>query len=180
MHATGIYPLDEILPNRAVGYYRVCKQNKCDWKNNYFQVAFSGTAAGGSYSTVENLFNFSQFLHGGKLLNSNFTRLVLSPEVIQTAKNNYVKNLKIGDAYIHGNFSPYGFAGAGNKFGFAIWHNPTLMGHTGGTFGAPALFLMSPQNDYTIIILSNMDGGMILLYKKIREGLDFKGIIENL
>jgi hypothetical protein len=50
----------------------------------------------------------------------------------------------------------------------------------GGTSGASALFLMSPDNHYTIIILSNIDAGTIFLYQKIREALGFKGSIENM
>ena len=34
-------------------------------------------------------------------------------------------------------------------------------------------------HQYTIIILSNLDKGTTLLYKKIREALEFKGAIEN-
>lgn len=178
---TGIYPLDAIVKNRAVGYYHSCKSKmiECRWKNNNFEAPFIGTAAGGAYSTVEDLFKFSQALFRNELLGAEMRKQVFSIMISQPSNGIRVKSLKIGGMDIPENFSPYGFAGAWNKFGFAVWNNPSLIGHTGGTIGAAALFAMSPDNQYTIIILSNVDNGTTLLYKKIREALELKGAIKN-
>ena len=178
---TRIYPLDAIVKNRAVGYYRSCKSKmkECLWRNNNFEAPFIGTAAGGAYSTVEDLFKFSQSLFRNELLGAEMRKQVFSTMISQPSNVIRVKSLKIGGMDIPENFSSYGFAGAWNKFGFAVWNNPSLIGHTGGTTGAAALFAMSPDNQYTIIILSNIDNGTTLLYKKIREALEFKEAIEN-
>lgn len=179
MANTGIYPLDEIIQNRSVGYYYKCNKSTCKWKNNNYEAPFIGTAAGGAYSTVDDLFKFSQAMYGNKLLNSFLTRQVLSTSVIQPDNNIFVKNLKIGNRCVPENFSTYGFAGAWNKFGIAVWENPDLIGHTGGTDGAAALFVMSPDNKYTIIILSNISDGTTPLYQKIREAFGFSDAIKN-
>lgn len=179
MMDTGIYPLNAIVKNRAVGYYLSCKSNDCQWKNNYFEVPFIGTAAGGAYSTVGDLFKFSQSLFRNELFSPEMRKQVFSTIIAQPIDTTHVRLLKIGDIEIPENFSSYGFAGAWNKFGFAVWDNPDLIGHTGGTRGAAALFAISPDNRYTIIILSNIDNGTTLLYKNIRQALEFKGVIEN-
>ncbi len=180
MNNTGIWALDEVVKNRAVGYYYSCKRNSCAWKNNYYQAPFIGTAAGGAYSTVNDLFKFSQFLYQNKFLNSHLTQKVLSTIVIQPSDAVFIKKIQIGGQSIPEVFSRYGFAGTWNTFGVAVWKDPTLIGHTGGTPGASALFAMSPDNKYTIIILSNSGtDGQITLYQKIRNYFGFKDPIKN-
>lgn len=77
-------------------------------------------------------------------------------------------------------FSSHGFAGAWNTLGFAVWENPFLIGHTGGTKGASAFFATSPHDKYTIILMSNIDGDSpIVFYKKIRKILGFSSEIIN-
>lgn len=63
----------------------------------------------------------------------------------------WFKKIKIGDSDVLESFSPYGFAGVWNQFGMAIWDNDDLIGHTGGTTGASALFIMSPENHFYYI-----------------------------
>ncbi len=180
MGDTGIWPLDDIVKNRAVGYYYSCKRNLCKWKNNYYQAPFIGTAAGGAYSTINDLFKFSQFLYQNKFLNSHLTQQMLLTTVIRPSDDVVIKSIKIGGKHIPEAFSPYGFAGAWNTFGVAVWKKPNLIGHTGGTPGAGALFAMSPDNKYTIIILSNSGSkGQVALYQKIRDDFGFKGPIKN-
>jgi CubicO group peptidase (beta-lactamase class C family) len=180
MKNTGIYRLDEPTINRAEGYISVCKQNKCDWKNNNFEAPFVGSPAGGAYSTIDDLFKFSQALHHNKLLNPEFTREILSPEIISLPRGLAVKPFKIDNMIIPEIVSHYGFAGAWNKYGFAVWTKPFLVGHTGGIAGASAFFATSPDNAYTIIILSNTSGSApIYLYEKIRGLLGFQGNVMN-
>lgn len=179
MSNTGIYPLDEVVRNRAVAYYYTCKKNSCKWKNNNFEAPFIGTSAGGAYSTIGDLFKFSQALYAGKLLNTVLTKKILSSTIAQSNKDLFVKEIEIQNIKVPETFSPYGFAGAWNTFGFAVWKNPILIGHTGGTTGASALLIMSPNNKYTIIILSNITSGTLSLYQEIRDAFGFKGSIEN-
>jgi len=108
------------------------------------------------------------------------TKKILSTEIIRPSDNITIKPLKVGENLVQETVSPYGFAGAWNQFGFAVRETPRLIGHTGGTTGAGALFVMSPDNKYTIIILSNNGTqGQIALYQKIRDDLGFKGIIKD-
>ena len=179
MKNSGIFPLDNVIKNRAVGYYYSCKQKPCRWKNNYFQAPFVGTPAGGAYSTVDDLFNFSQALYHHKLLSPQLTKHVLANKIVRTPGKTFIKKLQIGSKLVPEHFSRYGFAGIWNQFGFAVWKDPALIGHTGGTAGATALFLMSPNNKYTIILLSNLSGGTTELYVKIREALGYSGKIKN-
>lgn len=180
MNDTGIWRLDESVPNRAEGYFSDCYQGKCQWKNNNFEVPLIGSPAGGAYSTVEDLFRFSNALHSKKLLNHKLTAEIFSTNIVTVSKDVKLKPYKIGNMSIPENMSWYGFSGAWNKFGFAVWKDPSLVGHTGGIKGASAFFATSPDNQYTIIILSNLDGsGPIQLYKKIREALGLSVEISN-
>lgn len=179
MKDSGIWRLDEVIPNRAEGYFNICNHEKCQWRNNNFEAAFAGSPAGGTYSTIEDLFRFSQALHTNKFMNSTLTKDIFS-EKITSVGDIKQQPYKIGSVDIIENFSPYGFAGAWNKYGFSVWEKPYLIGHTGGIKGASAFFATSPDGKYTIIILSNIDGsGPIKLYQKIREALGWSEKIKN-
>lgn len=180
MKNTGLFRLDEIIENQSVGYIKECDKNKCRWKNNNYEVAFSGSLAGGAYSTARDLFQFTQSLHQHRLLNAKFSNDVLSSPIISPSKNITLKKVKIDGMEIMERLSSYGYALAWNKYGLAVWENPVLLGHNGGGPGASALLATSPDNQYTIIILSNVEGsGLIILYQKIREALGFSPQIEN-
>ncbi len=89
--------------------------------------------------------------------------------------------MNIGGQMIKEGFSPYGFAGVWNNYGFAVWADPTLIGHTGGTPGAGAIFAMDPRNLITIVILSNNGAkGEIAMYKALRHDLGYNKPINNL
>lgn len=182
MSNTGIYRFDQTVVNRAIGYTKVCneKNEHCYWGNNLFKAPFVGTAAGGAYSTVEDLFKLSQALHHGKLLKKPYISDFFSSQAKLPLEKLSFKKYLIAGIEIPENFSKYGFAGKWNPYGLAIWNDPVLLGHTGGTVGASAFFATSPNGEYTIIVLSNNDSSQtILLYKKIRESLGFPSKIEN-
>lgn len=180
MKNTGIWRLDESIPMRSEGYFLFCLSNKCEWKNNNFEAPFVGSPAGGAYSTIEDMFLFSKALQTNKLLNSKMSKMVFSDEIVKGNETLKLKPYNIGNETIQEEFSTYGFAGAWNPLGFAVWTNPFLIGHTGGTKGASAFFATSPHGEFTIIILSNIDGaGPIKLYKNIRESLGFSSEIIN-
>lgn len=180
MKNTGLWALDEIIPNRAEGYFKVCNQKRCYWKNNNFEAPFIGSSAGGAYSTIKDLFKFSKSLHKFNLASPTFSYQLLSSHIVKVSDDIKIKPYKIDDIEIPENFSPFGFAGDWNKYGFAVWKDPLLVGHTGGTEGASAFFATSPNGKYTIIMLSNMSGsGIIKLYKNIRKILGFSAEITN-
>lgn len=180
MKNTGVWSLDEIIPNRAEGYFKSCIKDKCTWKNNNYEAPFIGSPAGGAYSTAEDLFKFSQSLHHSKLLSTQFSRQILSTDIDNVSENTKMIQYDIYGLQVPEKFSPFGFAGAWNKYGFAVWENPFLVGHTGGIQGASAFFATSPDGKYTIILLANMSSsGTIRLYKNIRDILGFSGEIIN-
>ena len=174
--------LDMEIPNRAVGYTHLCADRECVWRNNYFEASFMGNSSGGAYATAHDLFLLSQSLHHDKLLDKKHTQQIFSASsALPHVSNLTEKLMKIGDENITETFSPYGFAGVWNTFGLATWHDPNLVGHSGGIAGASALFITSPDNTVTIIILSNLDGaeGTLQLYKKARGLLGLPENIEN-
>lgn len=178
MSHTDIWSLDEIVPNRSIGYFKTC--DTCSWQNNNYQAPFIGTPAGGAYSTAEDLFNFSESLHHAKLFSPQFSHEILVTNVTTVSKNTKIKSYQMDGLHIPERFSAHGFAGAWNKYGFAVWENPSLVGHTGGTPGASAFFATSPDGNYTIIILANVSGvGPVKLYTDIRKILGFPGTITN-
>lgn len=182
MKNTGNYRLDTETPNRAVGYTHLCTDRKCVWRNNYFEAQFMGNSSGGAYATAHDLFLLSKSLHHSKLLDKKYTQQIFSTSSAPLYVSGLiVKPMKIGNEDITETFSPYGFAGIWNMFGLAIWRDPNLVGHSGGIAGASALFVTSPDNTVTIIILSNLDGseGILQLYKKARSLLGLPENIEN-
>lgn len=180
MKNTNLYRQDDVVPNQAVGYTYHCDKGKCAWRNNYFSAPFASSPAGGTYSTVEDLFKFSQALHQRKLLNEALTKQVLDTTSVTVTDQYMTKRVKIRDVTIPEKMTQYGFAGSWNTWGFAVWENPALLGHTGGGAGTSALFATSSDNAVTIIILSNVDGpGPILLYKKIRATLGWSADISS-
>ena len=58
MRNSGFYETDEIVPNRAIGYYK--EENKI--LTNFFEHSIQGTPAGGSYSTINDMLNFYKSL----------------------------------------------------------------------------------------------------------------------
>lgn len=180
MKNTGIFRLDDLVENRAEGYFYECKQTKCKWKNNNFETPFVGSPAGGAYSTVEDLFQFAKALHHAVLLDSAASQTILSPKIMDISKKLTLKNITVNGVEIAEQFSQFGFAGAWNQYGFAVWDNPKLVGHTGGTLGAAALFATTPDGKYTIIILSNVSNAApINYYKKVRSALGWSDHIIN-
>lgn len=136
MNDSDFYEADRITPNLATGY---TKQNRylrdaAEWTNTLFLSPVKGGAAGGAYSTAEDLLRFSAALRQNKLLNPEMTDTVLTGKVEYTATRKYA----------------YGFA------------NDTVNGqliafHDGGASGISTEFDLYREIDYTIIVLSNYD-----------------------
>jgi CubicO group peptidase (beta-lactamase class C family) len=136
MNDTDFYEADRITPNLAIGY---TKQNRylrdaTEWTNTLFISPVKGGAAGGEYSTVEDLLRFSVALRQNKLLSPQMTDTTLTGKVEYTATRKYA----------------YGFA------------NDTVNGqrivfHDGGANGISTEFDYYPDTGYTIIVLSNYD-----------------------
>jgi len=136
MNDTDFYEADRVTPNLAIGY---TKQNRYlrevkEWTNTLFISPVKGGAAGGGYSTVEDLLRFSVALRQNKLLSPKMTNTTL------TGKFEYAPNRKYA----------YGFAND-------IVNGQRIVFHDGGANGISAEFDMYLDTGYSIIVLSNYD-----------------------
>ena len=136
MNDTDFYEADRVTPNLAVGY---TKQNRylrdvTEWTNTLLISPVKGGAAGGGYSTVEDLLRFGDALRQNKLLGPEMTDTVLTGKVEYTTTRKYA----------------YGFANdvvGGQRIAF----------HDGGANGISTEFDLYRDVGYTIIVLSNYD-----------------------
>jgi CubicO group peptidase (beta-lactamase class C family) len=161
MTQSDFYEMDIPTPNLALGYAPYSVNDKTQWRNNLFSNVLKGSPAGGAFSTTDDLYKFAQALRGHKLLNPKYTRLVLSTEIAETETSSQYqeKTIQVLGVNYLATFSQYGFAGAWNAFGFAVWASPPMVGHTGGSAGIDDYFGISPdEKGFTIIILSNQTG----------------------
>lgn len=151
MNDTDFYEADRITPNLAIGY---TKQNRYlrdvkEWTNTLFISPVKGGAAGGEYSTVEDLLRFSVALRQNKLLSAKMTDTVL------TGKIEYAANRKYA----------YGFAND-------IVNGKRVVFHDGGANGVSAEFDFYPDSGHTIVVLSNYDHPAARpVVKKVQEAI---------
>jgi CubicO group peptidase (beta-lactamase class C family) len=125
MRATGSQPETETVPNRSSGYMR---RNEA-WVPNTGTLPWSGSAAGGGYSTVGDFFRFAEALQSGTLISPAAFAQMITP-----------------------NRSNYGFGmtiqGSGQTLSF---------GHGGGAPGQNGDLRVYPESGYVIVALSNLD-----------------------
>lgn len=159
MHNSGFYRMDQPTNNLAIGYIYRIEDGVMELYNNLFDNVFIGSPAGGAYSTVGDMLKFSSALRGNLLLNKKLTKVVLSTNVIrlEIPSSQYRKKFnEVSGVKYYGDFTKYGFAGAWNKFGFAVWNDPMIIGHTGGISGVDNYFGIYLDKEYTLIIFSNV------------------------
>ena len=130
MTRTASEPEDVFVEGRANGYIR--KNNS--WVSNRDTLPWRGTAAGGGYSTVGDLFRFGLALHGGKLI---------SRELRDAAVSIQSKGPREGLGY---------------GFGFMVeeGENPRF-GHGSGAPGMNGELFIFPQTGVLVAALSNFD-----------------------
>lgn len=125
MRSTGSLPETEILPNRSTGYMR---RNDA-WVANTDTLPWSGTSAGGGYSTVGDFFRFAEALQSGVLISKASFAQMTTP-----------------------NRGSYGFGmviqGEGPSRSF---------GHSGGAPGQSGDLRVYPESGYVVVALSNYD-----------------------
>lgn len=126
---TGFEPEHTQVVNLTRGY---TKQGD-SWISNRDTLPYRGTAAGGGYSTVSDLFKFARALSNGTLIGA--TSLALAT----------TKQVPMGDA-------AYGY-------GMGVFGEGALrfFGHNGGAPGMSAWLSIYPETGYTMIALSNYD-----------------------
>ena len=126
MTSTGSLPETDTVPNRAAGYMR----SNDAWVPNADTLPWSGTAAGGGYSTVGDFFRFTEALQSGRLVSKASLTQMIAPGV----------NAQYG----------FGMSIAGE--------GPTRsFGHAGGAQGQNGDLRVFPESGYVVVALSNLD-----------------------
>jgi D-alanyl-D-alanine carboxypeptidase len=127
MRSTGSLPETVDVPDRAVGYLRASPGGA--WVPNTDTLPWRGTAAGGGYSTVGDLWRFAQALGSGRLLSAATLAEATRPHQPQYG---------------------YGFDAQGQG-------RLRSYGHGGGAPGMNGELRVFPELGYVVVALSNLD-----------------------
>jgi D-alanyl-D-alanine carboxypeptidase len=129
MASTGSLPESVDVPGRAVGYTRPFPGSDAEWRPNTGTLPYRGTAAGGGYSTVEDLMRFADALSSGKLV----SKATLAEMTRQRQP--------------------------GYGYGFGVQGDGALRsyGHGGGAPGMNGELRVYPELGYVVVCLSNVD-----------------------
>jgi D-alanyl-D-alanine carboxypeptidase len=130
MTHSGSEPEDKTVADRSVGYM---KRNGA-WTPNTTTLPYRGTSAGGGYSTVGDLLKFAEALMSHKLLNAEYTNMLITGKA---------------DAG-NGQMYAYGFED-GRKNGDGA------VGHGGGAPGMNGELRIYQKSGYVIAVLANLD-----------------------
>ena len=130
MTHSGSEPEDQTVADRSVGYMR----RNGAWTPNTSTLPYRGTSAGGGYSTAGDLLKFSEALMGHKLLNAEYTNMLITGKV------------DVGNGQMYA----YGFED-GRKNGDGA------VGHGGGAPGMNGDLRIYPKSGYVIAVLANLD-----------------------
>ena len=123
--STGSLPETDTVPNRSAGYMR---RNDA-WVANTDTLPWSGTSAGGGYSTVGDFFRFAEALQSGTLISkASFAQMTTA------------------------NRGGYGFGMSIQGEGPA-----RSFGHSGGAPGQNGDLRVYPESGYVVVVLSNYD-----------------------
>ena len=129
MKNTGNYDIDFPIENTAENYM-LSSLHPNKLQKTIFKSAVKGGPAGGGYSTIEDLYKFSNAFKNNMLLNKEYTNIMKTePET---------------DWY------GYGMQFAGAK-GSGIY------GHSGGHFGVGAEWRVFEKQNYIVVLLTNKD-----------------------
>ncbi len=131
MTNTSELDIDAVVQNKASGYTTFLQEDKTPRKNEYYLAKTS--PAGFHYSTVEDLFKFSKALRNYQLLGKETTALMFVPKV-----KGYNTNLGYG-------------------IDIDLRYNQTIQGHSGGWYGVRGELMDFMKDNYTVVILSNVD-----------------------
>ncbi len=134
MTSTASEPEDQTKPNHSIGYTKMGAGMGTDaWHPTTGTLSYRGSSAGGGYSTVGDLLAFANALRDNKLLDPQYTKLLITP---------HVKN-------------PFGFDAYG--FGVQTMNGVQCFGHNGASPGTNGDLEICHNSTYTVIALANMD-----------------------
>lgn len=139
MTGSDCYELDRPTENLAEGYFR---DEAGEWKNNLYLHVLKGGPAGGGYSTVRDLYQFTRALQGGKLV---------SRASMEEMWRDH--------------------AGNGYGFGFGVFETPAgrIVGHGGGFTGLNSNLDIFLDRELVVVVMSNYDMGAEPLKGYIRR-----------
>jgi CubicO group peptidase (beta-lactamase class C family) len=129
MTESGLFYENEVLPNRSIGYTKT-------WDGSYVSNVLSVPApcpAGGLRTTVGDLLKFDQALLGSTLLSESSKAMMYAATEF---RRTYACGWETKD-----------------------YHGHRFIGHSGGADGIEAYFYRFVDDGFTIITLSNYDGG---------------------
>lgn len=132
MTLSGSEPADVPVADRSIGYMR--RPGETGWVPNTDTLPYRGTSAGGGYSTVGDLLKFADALMTHKLLDAEYTKLLITGKV----------DVGNGARYAYG-FEDRRKDGSG------------AVGHNGGAPGMNGELRIYPQSGYVVAVLSNLD-----------------------
>ena len=122
-----------------------------------------GTSAGGAYSTVGDLRRFFAALSTGRLLKPETARLLSTQQIVAAPAR--------GDRPELG----YGLGFGASRFEAHRW-----FGHNGGAPGVNAETMVFPDDDATLIVLSNRDPPMAARLLQAGREVMFTGRCEGI
>ena len=129
MAHSGNFDLDGVTPNLAMGYFYSSALNSM--QSNVLIHGVKGNAAGGGFSTVEDLHKFAVALSGYKLLSKALTEQAYSAKPALNSPN-------------YG----YGFSVRAN-------HNGRIVGHVGEFIGVASALQLYQDKGYVLVVLAN-------------------------
>jgi uncharacterized protein (TIGR02246 family) len=136
MKNTASYELDQKVPNLAIGYTNMGLTGRPEpgpRKDSTPHLTGRGSSAGGGYSTVDDMLKFGQALMDHKLVNKQYTDIVLSNQM------------------------PPGQPPAGYGFFSVQVNGARAIGNNGGGPGINSTFSVYPELGYTVVVMSNYD-----------------------
>jgi CubicO group peptidase (beta-lactamase class C family)/ketosteroid isomerase-like protein len=136
MNNTDSYELEQGIPNLATGYTNMGLTGRPESgprQDSTTHLSGKGNSAGGGYSTLDDMLKFGQAVIGHKLLNQQYTDIVLS------------------------NQSPPGQPSAGYGFFSTEVNGTRAIGNNGGGPGINSTFTVYPELGYTVVVMSNYD-----------------------
>ena len=130
----------------AIGYAGNIR-NYGELASNFYSLPFKGISAGGGYSTVRDMLNFSNCLLNHQLLNPEFTDILLEGKV---------------DSPFQGFDGKYGYG-----FMVSTINNHNVVGHGGSLPGVCSSLDIITDLGYAVVVLSNSSYDCLRVMLKI-------------